>query len=391
MALAAALPCAPLLIVDLGDPKRFHHMLRVFKPHSPMSLGSWALTTYTAAAAVAGLREWVRARQGDAPLAGAAKAADGAAALVADVGVPLGLLVAGYTGVLLSTTAVPLWGRNPWLGALFSAGAVASGASATRLALAATAEGADGAAGQALAKVEGVARVTEVFLLGGFLGAAGEFAAPLTKGAEAKRFWGGAVAAGLAVPALLELLPVPKKAHRWLDLAASALAVFGAFTLRASITGAGRESAGDPEAARRASRKKKQEGNRMKVRWTQSSVRLRITPTELEAIVSGEPVREELSLPGGGHWAARVVPTEGETALSADGSDLTLSLSLADAQRLAAPDAEGVYFQQSGEPALRYLIEKDFPCVHPRASHAEEPATETFAEPEDFRARKSTA
>ena len=260
VALAAALPCAPLLIKDLGDPKRFHHMLRVFKPHSPMSLGSWALTAYTAAAAVAGLREWVRARQGDAPLTGAAKAADGAAAIVADVGVPLGLLVAGYTGVLLSTTAVPLWGRNPWLGALFSAGAVASGASATRLALTVTAEGADGAAGQALAKVEGAARATEVFLLGGYLGAAGEFAKPLTHGSEAKRFWRGAIVAGLAAPAILEVLPVTKKAHRWLDLAASALAVFGAFCLRASITGAGRESAGDPEAARRASRKKEEGG-----------------------------------------------------------------------------------------------------------------------------------
>ena len=75
--------------------------------------------------------------------------------------------------------------------------------------------------------------------------------------------------------------------------------MFGAFSLRASITGAGRESAGDPEAARRASRKKEAGRHRMKVRWTQNSVRLRITPTELHAIVNGETVREELRLPGG--------------------------------------------------------------------------------------------
>ena len=48
IAALAALPCAPLLIVDLGDPKRFHHMLRVWKPSSPMNLGSWTLTAYTA-------------------------------------------------------------------------------------------------------------------------------------------------------------------------------------------------------------------------------------------------------------------------------------------------------------------------------------------------------
>src|SRR5437870_13794814 len=38
VALASFLPCPPLLIHDLGDPKRFHHMLRVWKPSSPMNL-----------------------------------------------------------------------------------------------------------------------------------------------------------------------------------------------------------------------------------------------------------------------------------------------------------------------------------------------------------------
>jgi len=37
------IPCPPLLIADLGRPERFHHMLRIFKPLSPMNLGSWAL------------------------------------------------------------------------------------------------------------------------------------------------------------------------------------------------------------------------------------------------------------------------------------------------------------------------------------------------------------
>src|SRR5438128_706069 len=41
--LAADLAC---LVADLGDPRRFHHMLRVFKPTSPMSLGTWCLTAY---------------------------------------------------------------------------------------------------------------------------------------------------------------------------------------------------------------------------------------------------------------------------------------------------------------------------------------------------------
>src|ERR1700733_13694258 len=36
-----------MLVADLGDPLRFHHMLRVFKPSSPMSLGTWSLTVYS--------------------------------------------------------------------------------------------------------------------------------------------------------------------------------------------------------------------------------------------------------------------------------------------------------------------------------------------------------
>src|SRR5215470_1618172 len=51
------------LVLDLGDPLRFHHMLRVVKLGSPMSVGTWCLTLYslplTAAAAISVLSgEW---------------------------------------------------------------------------------------------------------------------------------------------------------------------------------------------------------------------------------------------------------------------------------------------------------------------------------------------
>src|SRR5438270_1598207 len=35
------------LVLDLGHRLRFHHMLRVFKPSSPMSLGTCCLTAYS--------------------------------------------------------------------------------------------------------------------------------------------------------------------------------------------------------------------------------------------------------------------------------------------------------------------------------------------------------
>ena len=47
----AALSSA-LLIADLGRPSRFLNMLRVFKPQSTMSMGSWALSAFSAFAGI---------------------------------------------------------------------------------------------------------------------------------------------------------------------------------------------------------------------------------------------------------------------------------------------------------------------------------------------------
>jgi formate-dependent nitrite reductase membrane component NrfD len=86
-----------LLIHDLGRPERFLNMLRVFRPSSPLNLGSWVLAGATGAAVVA----VVGARR-PGPLGVVGNAAEKVAGL-------LGLPLAGYTAVLLSTTAVPAW------------------------------------------------------------------------------------------------------------------------------------------------------------------------------------------------------------------------------------------------------------------------------------------
>jgi hypothetical protein len=131
----------------------------------------------------------------------------------------------------------------------------------------------------------------------------------------------------------------------------------------------------------------------MKIRWTQNSVRFRITPSELAAIERGEAISETLQLPGGSAsdavaWCAAIMPTANETSLRFEAGTLRLFLSEADRQQLSMPEHEGVYFQAQGEPALRYFIEKDFPCAHPRAADALEPATETFTPPAGFEERK---
>ena len=57
------------LVSDLGKPLRFHHMLRVAKPTSPMSVGTWILSAYRPGIGLAAAAEvlpsrwrgWVRA------------------------------------------------------------------------------------------------------------------------------------------------------------------------------------------------------------------------------------------------------------------------------------------------------------------------------------------
>jgi hypothetical protein len=94
--LAGSALSAALLVKDLGQPKRFLYMLRVFKPTSPMSVGSWTLTAFGASAALSAARELL----GMFPRTGrAAQVAGGV----------LGPVLSTYTAALLAQTAVPVW------------------------------------------------------------------------------------------------------------------------------------------------------------------------------------------------------------------------------------------------------------------------------------------
>lgn len=109
------------LVADLGRPERFLNMLRVFRASSPMSVGSWILAGFVPAALGSVVFE------GSEPYAGLS----GAAGLAAGA---LGVPLAGYTAVLLGSTAMPGWAATrrclPWL---FVASAASGAASALEL------------------------------------------------------------------------------------------------------------------------------------------------------------------------------------------------------------------------------------------------------------------
>jgi hypothetical protein len=110
------------LVHDLGRPARFMHMLRVVKPTSPMSIGTWLLSGFSPLVATAALGEAADLLPGRP------------AAAVRALGRPSGLAatllapgVVTYTGALIADTAVPVWhGAHRELPYLFGASALAA-------------------------------------------------------------------------------------------------------------------------------------------------------------------------------------------------------------------------------------------------------------------------
>jgi hypothetical protein len=108
-AMAAVLLSLVALVRDLGRPERFLNMLRTIKLTSPMSLGSWILSAFSAGMSVAAASEIDRMageRLPLGPLRPVLRAVEGPAGLEAAVLAPA---LAVYTAVLLADTATPTW------------------------------------------------------------------------------------------------------------------------------------------------------------------------------------------------------------------------------------------------------------------------------------------
>ncbi len=84
------------LVHDLGRPERFLHMLRVIKPTSPLSVGSFVLAPFSGLSAMAAASLVTGRLPRLGRLAGLGAAA-------------LGPALATYTGALIANTAVPAW------------------------------------------------------------------------------------------------------------------------------------------------------------------------------------------------------------------------------------------------------------------------------------------
>jgi len=135
VALALLLADFACLVLDLGDSLRFHHMLRVFKPSSPMSLGTWLVILFTGFAFVSFLDALIARRlftiggwRYDRTLHGTPLGL-----VWSLVGGLLGLAVGIYSGVLLTVGNFAGWGDTWMIPAVWVSTALITGVAAVVL------------------------------------------------------------------------------------------------------------------------------------------------------------------------------------------------------------------------------------------------------------------
>ena len=208
--------CGMLLILDLGTPSRFLHMLGTFKFWDPMSIGAWMLGVF-------GLFAFISSALSLSP-------DESRAALrrkISLVGIIFGFFLASYTGVLLSATALPFWRDARLMGALFLASGASTGMAAISLLLYLSGD----SAGEGFRKVKRADRFAilfEMVVLVLFLILLGSAAAPLMSGRLAPLFWGGLVVLGLVIPLAIDLLG----GRRVPAVVPAVLVLIGGFVLR---------------------------------------------------------------------------------------------------------------------------------------------------------------
>lgn len=220
-----------LLTSDLGRPKRFPYMLRVFKPRSPMSVGAWTLAAFGSSAAAALVAGAARERGVLPRLAHVVETAgEGSAAAI-------GLVMATYTGVLIGATAIPVWAENAaLLPPHFGASGLASAASILEL---------SGASPRPLHRL-GIAAAAAETAVGAVLeGKRRPAVQPARSGVSGLTIRAGGVLSGPLPLALRLLFPRSQRARRLAALSSLA----GSLLTRFGWVAAGHASAKNPMMA----------------------------------------------------------------------------------------------------------------------------------------------
>lgn len=256
LALVAGAVCPALLIADLHRPERFYRMFRVFKVSSPLSVGTWLLGGFGVVSGALAVRQAAEDDviiRRESRMGWLARKLIPQGPLTAAHGL-LGLGLGGYTGVLIATTAIPLWAAGGvLLGPLFEATSLASGAGALGLLSLAFGKRDEESerARQTVEVVEAVSAASQVALaLARDAVVTSRINRPLRSGRWGALFRVGAVGGGMLSPLALRLVArfVGPRAARTLSGVAAGLTLLGALAERVALLEAGKVSARDPQA-----------------------------------------------------------------------------------------------------------------------------------------------
>jgi protein NrfD len=229
------------LIVDLGQPLRFWHMIfqsarfpePVLKLYSPMSLGSSILVIFGLISFVSfvdatlGRSRWLH---GPGNPLGKVWSVLGALA---------GLSLAGYTGVLLNVSNEPVWGTSPWVSALF----LFSGVSAGIAVLLLLARRVPRTTVEKLSEADNYMMLFELITLVVFLATLGTLGARFIIFTPTVILFGIVVILGLLVPLALHWRPTLAGGFRTASVLSAVLVLVGGFVLRWAVL-AGAEGIG---------------------------------------------------------------------------------------------------------------------------------------------------
>ncbi len=245
VAFVLASTCPVVLIKHLGRPERFLHMMRIFKVKSVMSMGVWGLVAFSLPASSAALAQL--ARDGVLPERLRFVRFFGPRALTNPLGLVLGAFIGGYTGVLLSATANPIWAIGKRHIPAMSVCSGVAGACALNNALLAL-FGGNESTSRKLDVLEAFAGFAELAVILSFRSHAGVAGKPMFASPRWKKLRDVTILGGIVTPTLLALVPLHA---RWKTVLGSALTLAGGYVLRETLIEAGKESADDPKAAAR--------------------------------------------------------------------------------------------------------------------------------------------
>jgi formate-dependent nitrite reductase membrane component NrfD len=232
LAFPLLLLCAVFLIVDLGQPLRFWHMIfesenfptPILKLYSPMSFGSvllaiFGLVTFLSFVdAVFGTR-WLHAP------------GNVLGKIVSVIGAIGGLALAGYTGVLLNVTSEPVWGNSPWVSALFLFSGISTGIAALML----VARSVPQTTVEKLSEADNYMMLFELISLIVFLATLGAVGARFIFGGSTLILFVVVVVLGLLVPLALHWRPRLVGNVRGATIASAVLVLIGGFVLRWAV------------------------------------------------------------------------------------------------------------------------------------------------------------